>query len=161
MEKVYGATERHDILVRFGSGRSVLIFGYGEEDGMGYDYRHTFDHYPTKEELMAVINEQVNADTDEKILNGYIWDGKHVYLSTENQFNFKAAYDLAAMSGGSILPIKFKLGEDSEGNPVYHTFSTLEEFTSFYTGAIAFVQTTLNEGWIVKDSVDYEHLLDE
>lgn len=154
MEKIFGATERHDQLLVFGTERAVLIYGYGEDDGQGYDFRHTFDHKPTEQEIRDVIIAQINANTDAKILTGFVWQEKQVWLSTENEFNFKAAYDLAVQTGGATLPVKFKLGEDGNGNPVYHTFTELSEFTDFYTKAIAFVNTTLNEGWAEKDSID-------
>ena len=154
MEKIFGATERHDQLLVFGTERAELIYGYGEDDGQGYDYRHTFDHKPTEQEIRDVIIAQINANTDAKILTGFVWQEKQVWLSTENEFNFKAAYDLAVQTGGATLPVKFKLGEDGNGNPVYHTFTELEEFTDFYTKAIAFVNTTLNEGWAEKDGID-------
>ena len=154
MEKIFGATERHDQLLVFGTERAVLIYGYGEDDGQGYDYRHTFDNKPTEQEIRDVIIAQINANTDAKILKGFVWQEKQVWLSKENEFNFKAAYDLAVQTGGATLPVKFKLGEDGNGNPVYHTFTELSEFTDFYTKAIAFVNTTLNEGWAEKDSID-------
>lgn len=152
MEKVFGTEERHDSLIEHGTKKCVLIYGYGEENGQGYDYRHVFDHIPTKEEVLAVIHKQVNDNTDQTILTSFVWNGKNVWLSTENEFNFKAAYDLAVQFGGANLPIKFKLGEDAEGKPVYHTFESMEEFTDFYTKAIAFVNTALNIGWAEKDA---------
>lgn len=154
MEKIFGATERHDQLIQFGTDRAMVIYGYGEENGQGFDYRQTFDHKPTEKEIRDVIIAQINANTDEKILTGFVWQDKSVWLSTENEFNFKAAYDLAVQTGGMTLPVKFKLGEDSSGLPVYHTFTELEEFTDFYTKAIAYVNRTLNEGWVEKDSID-------
>lgn len=159
MEKVFGATGRNDQLIVLGTGKAVLIYGYGEEDGMGYDYRQTFNSKPTKDELRRVIDDHINSLTDKKILNGFVWSGKSVWLSSENQFNFKAAYDLAIQTSGGSLPVKFKLGEDSEGNPVYHTFKSLSSFTDFYTSALAFINQTLNEGWAEKDGVDYDALL--
>ena len=154
MEKVYGATERHDMLLVYGTSKAVLIYGYGEENGQGYDFRKVFNHKPTAEEVRDVITAQVNANTDEKILSGFVWKGKNVWLSTENQFNFKAAYDLAVQTGGMTLPVKFKLGEDGNCNPIYHIFEDIEEFTDFYTRAIAFVNATLNDGWHEKDNID-------
>ena len=56
--------------------------------------------------------------------------------------------------GGAMLPIKFKLGEDAEGNAVYHTFENMEDFTDFYTSAVAYINQCLNEGWAEKDSLD-------
>ena len=122
MEIVFGATERHDDFVILGK-RAVLIFGYGEDAEMGgFDYRHTFNHIPTREEVAKVINDHVNDLTDKKILSGFVWNGESVWLSTENQFNFKAAFDVAVQTGGATLPIKFKLGEDENGEPVYYVF---------------------------------------
>lgn len=154
MEQVFGTTERHDSLIVHRSGKAVLIFGYGEENGQGYDFRHTFEHKPTKEEVLAVIVSHVNEQTDLKILTGYEWNGKKVWLSSENQFNFKAAYDVAVQTEGATLPIKFKLGEDENGLPVYHTFKSMNAFSDFYTNALAFIIGALNEGWAEKDAAN-------
>ena len=152
MEIVFGATERHDDFIILGK-RAVLIFGYGEDADMGgFDYRHTFSHIPTREEVAKVINDHVNELTDKKILSGFVWNGKSVWLSTENQFNFKAAFDVAVQTGGATLPVKFKLGEDDNGEPVYHVFEDMSVFSDFYTKAITFIMTALNEGWNEKDS---------
>lgn len=152
MEKCYGAEERHDQLIVLGTGQCVLIYGHGEEDGQGFDYRHRFDHRPTASEVLKVITDHVDSLTDQKILTGYRWQGKNVYLSSENQFNFKAAYDVAVQTEGAQLPIKFKLGEDAEGLTMYHTFNSMNAFTDFYTGAISFIQQTLAAGWEEKDA---------
>lgn len=152
MEKCYGAEERHDQLIVLGTGQCVLIYGHGEEDGQGFDYRHRFDHRPTASEVLKVITDHVDSLTDQKILTGYRWQGKNVYLSSENQFNFKAAYDVAVQTEGAQLPIKFKLGEDADGLPMYHTFNSMNAFTDFYTGAISFIQQTLAAGWEEKDA---------
>ena len=151
MEKVFGATKRSDNLIVHGTKKAVLIFGYGEENGQGFDFRHIFQTVPTKEEVLAVIVSHVNEQTDQRILSGYTWKGKNVWLSSENQFNFKAAYDVAVQTGGATLPVKFKLGEDASGTPVYHVFETMEEFTDFYTNALAFIIGVLNDGWEEKD----------
>ena len=151
MEKVFGTEERHDALIRFDSDRAVLVYGYGEEDGMGYDYRHHFDHLPTEAEVLEVITTHVNGLTDRKILSGYVWNGVNVWLASENQFNFKAAFDVAVLTNGTILPVRFKLGE-TDNEPHYHVFETMEEFSDFYTNAIGFIQQCLNEGWMEKDN---------
>ena len=152
MEKCFGAEERHDQLIMLGTGKCVLVYGHGEEDGQGFDYRHRFDHRPTASEVLKVITDHVDSLTDQKILTGFRWHGKNVYLSSENQFNFKAAYDVAVQTEGAQLPIKFKLGEDAEGLPMYHTFNSMNAFTDFYTGAISFIQQTLAAGWEEKDA---------
>lgn len=110
---------------------------------------------PTLEQLKADVIAGVDALTDEKILSGFVWEGKPVWLSQEKQFNFKAAYDLAVQTSGMSLPVKFKLGETADGEPVYHTFGTLEEIQSFYLDAIRYIQQCLNEGWEKKDGIDW------
>ena len=40
-----------------------------------------------------------------------IWNNKRIWLSSENQFNYKVAYDLALQTNGANLPIIFKFGE--------------------------------------------------
>ena len=69
---------------------------------------------------------------------------------------------MAEKYGDSVLPLRFKLGEDSESNPVYHTFETVAELDAFYTQAFRYVNQCLNEGWAIKDNFDwkpYENLL--
>ena len=77
MEKIYGTTERHAQLLVFGTNRAVLIYGYGEENGQGYDYRHVFDHHPSQDEIREIIVNQIDANTDAKILTGYQWTILH------------------------------------------------------------------------------------
>lgn len=156
-EKIYGISERNDEVVRRGK-EYYLYFGQGKDDGGDYVCRKVYGHKPTADELKGDIVQFVNGNVDAKILTGYSWNGCPVYLSSENQFNYKSVYDLAQQNS-SILPIKFKMGEDVDGNVVYHTFETVDELASFYMGAIAFIQQCLNEGWAEKDSIDTEKLL--
>lgn len=156
------ATERQDQLIMLSDKNWLLIYGFGKEnddDEQGYNWRKYYDHKPTELELKEDITALIDGNTDAKILTGFKWNSSNVYLSTENQMNFKAAYDLAMQTSGATLPIKFKLGEDADCTPVYHTFYDLEEFTDFYTKAVAFIIAALNEGWEEKDSIDYSSLI--
>ena len=122
-----------------------------EDDGTASLVRH-FQRIPTRQEVADAIHEHVNAQTDAKILTAFTWQGRSVYLSTENQFNFKAAYDLAVQTQGATLPVTFKLGEQEDGTPTYHRFEDMQTFTDFYTSAIAFINQALNDGWQQKDT---------
>ena len=156
--KVYGAKERQDGLIALGANNYVLYFGFGKDDvgdETGYNWRKNYDHKPTIEELKKDIEALIDSIVDNKILSGFSWNGKPLWLSTENQFNYKAAYDLAIQNNGATLPIKFKFGEDANGKVIYHTFTTLTSFSDFYTKAISFINITLNEGWKEKDNIDY------
>lgn len=153
--KVYGANKRQDQIVKLSDKNYLLIFGFGkdsETEENGYHWRKNYDHEPSETELRKDISELVNSIVDENILNGMRWKGQSVYLSTENQMNFKAAYDLAVQSQGEILPIRFKLGEDTDGEAIYHTFEAMDDFTDFYTSCVMYVQKCINEGWEEKDS---------
>lgn len=154
-----GAEKRQDQVIKIGVKNYLLIFGYGiDEDGNGYNMRKNYDHKPTKTELKEDITQLIDGTTDSNILQGFRWNEVNVYLSTENQFNFKAAYDLAVQSKGAMLPVTFKLGEDDGCNAVYHTFETMDDFTDFYSKAIQWVNGCIADGWKEKDSVDYEKL---
>lgn len=124
----------------------------GESAGVTF-LETEFAHKPTPTEIRAAVTAGHNAAIDEQIKSGYTWDGTPVWLSTENQFNYKAAYDLAVQTKGASLPVTFKFGTDAE--PVYHEFTTLAELREFYKGAMAWVTQCLAEGWTEKDSIDW------
>lgn len=124
----------------------------GEERGVTFCEAEV-NHKPTLAEIKETVTAGYNVQIDEKIKSGYTWKGMEVWLSTENQFNYKAAYDMAVQTSGESLPVTFKFGTNEE--PQYHTFPTLEELTNFYTGAMAWVNQCLAEGWQTKDAIDW------
>lgn len=121
------------------------------ENGNVTFMEHDFDHRPSGDEVKEVVIAWYNANIDNEIVAGFVWNGLPVWLSGENQFNYKAAYDLAVQEPRS-LPVTFKFG--SEDTPVYHEFSTLEELTDFYTKVMKYIQDTLKSGWQNKDAFD-------
>ena len=123
-----------------------------DDSGAASYMEEEFNHKPSGEEIKSLISGWINARTDEHILSGFRYNGKTVWLSTENQFNYKAAYDLAVQTAGASLPVTFKLGDDD--SPEYVTFQELTALSSFYTGAMKFIQDTLAQGWKAKDSID-------
>ena len=108
---------------------------------------------PTESEMKRMINGYYNRITDHRILQGFTWRGMPVWLSDENQRNYKAAYDLAVQTGGETLPVVFKFGTDEQ--PVYHTFGTMEELEEFYMSVYRHIEQCLADGWANKDAVDY------
>lgn len=158
--KTYGIEERNDLLIQIGKNNWLLVFGfYQEAEGVTFCYRKNYNNKPTIAELKTDIEGLINKVTDEAILNGFTWNDMPVYLSTENQMNFKAVYDLAVQNQSNILPIKFKLGENEDNEPIYYVFSEIGEFTDFYLKAVSFINKCLTEGWTEKDAVDYNKLL--
>lgn len=106
------------------------------------------------QDVKNAIIADINARTDEKILSGFVWNGKPVWLSAESQTNFSAAEYTASTKNGLGLPVTFKLGEQ-DGTPVYHEFTTVEELSGFYLEAQAYIKQCLGEGWQEKDSIDW------
>lgn len=138
------------------------------EDIEGSDYCYALVEYykgqRTEAAMRKLVADWYDPETDAKILNGMVWtslSGEEipVWLSKENQFNFKSAYDLAVQKNGATLPVTFKMGERN-GVPVYHTFETMEEADDFYTKALAFINQTLVDGWQKKDGFDWSLYVD-
>ena len=122
------------------------------ENGFSFEEK-SFNRKPSIEQIKDLVYNWYNKQTDEKILSGFVWKGMKVWLSAENQFNYKAAFDLAMQTAGQSLPVKFKFGTSFE--PVYYVFSNLAELTDFYTSAMSYINTTLDEGWSKKDSINW------
>ena len=113
----------------------------------------TFDHIPELSEIKNVITDYYNKIIDEQILSGLTWKGMKIWLSSENQFNYKVAYDLAVQTNGIMLPVVFKFGNNE--SPVYYEFKTLEELSDFFITSINYVQKVLQDGWIKKDEINW------
>ena len=119
---------------------------------------------PTIEQVKKAVLDDINKQTDEKILTGFVWNDMPVYLSDENQRNFSEAQRIAMIMPDDILPVTFKLGEQADETPIYYEFTTSEELTGFYLKAVAFINQTLAEGWQRKDGIDwtpYEQALNQ
>lgn len=130
-----------------------------DEEGSTSYLSETIEHKPSIAEIKDIVLGWYNAEIDKQILSGFVWKEMPVWLSMENQFNYKAAYDLAVQTNGQLLPT-FKFGTTE--NPVYHTFESLEDLQDFYLKAMTYVNETLNQGWMVKDTInwkEYEDLL--
>ncbi|MBQ8969151.1 MAG: hypothetical protein IJ064_05415 [Bacteroidaceae bacterium] len=145
MEKVFGATERHDSIIGHGTKKAVLIFGYGEENGMGYDYRHTFSHKPTLEEVLEVITDHVNECVQTNILEGFVFEECKVWLTSENQLNYNNDFDTARETDGASLPVIIKL--EREGHDVFRQFDTIDELREFVLAMRSHITSCLADGW--------------
>lgn len=123
------------------------------DDGSANYMEEEFIHRPEVAVIKSMVIGWYNQKIDEEILEGFSFENSMVYLSSENQFNYKVAYDLAVQTQGKSLPVTFKFGTDS--SPVYRVFKDLDDITGFYTSAIAYIQNVLQKGWTKKDSIDF------
>lgn len=154
MEKVYGSPIRQDGLMKVGRNRWDLFYGFGKDDGneVGWNWRKTFDHQPTLEEVKDTIITQINSNAQKAILEGYEWNGHQVWLSDENQRNYTLAYGLAKDGDMKTMP-KVKFGSDED--PLLYTFKDIEELTSFTLGMQAHIQGCLESAWKEKKEIDW------
>jgi hypothetical protein len=151
MDKIYGTTVRQDGLYKIGRKSYTLFYGlYTDDQGSNYEYRCSFDHKPTWDEVKAVLIETINAQTKEKILNGFTWNDMKVWLSEDNQRNFMMISDF----GDDSFPLQVKINEESDGTPIYHTFANAAEFNEFSQQASQYVIETWIAGWNEKDQLD-------
>ena len=96
-------------------------------------------HYkPTMEEEIEQSIETINKETDERILNDFVWRDNEFYLSLENQFNFKNLYDLRERKEYPIT-IKTKTG--------FTTLNDVQDVEEFYLAGFKFIEECLKEGW--------------
>ena len=128
--------------------------GNKTETSLGTWSVHTFHGTKSFDQIKSFIIAELNKQIDFKILNGFTWKNMAVWLSSENQFNYKAAYDLAVQTGGMNLPITFKFGDTY--TPIYYTFDNLADFSDFYISAMNYINQCLAEGWAKKDAIDWE-----
>jgi predicted RNA binding protein with dsRBD fold (UPF0201 family) len=124
------------------------------QDGTTDFMEAEFRHKPSLDEVRSLVIQWYNDDTDRRILSGFSFEGSKVWLSAENQLNYKAAFDLAVQTNGASLPVTIKLGNDDK--PVYRVFSQLEDFRTFYTAALSYIQQTIADGWKLKDAFKME-----
>lgn len=153
MDKIYGDKCCADGIYRIGRNKWQLVYGEGKDndaDKSAYYWRHRFSHKPTAGECRALIKETIDRETERKLLNGATWCGKPVYLSIEQQLNYQ---HLEKVWGEG--PREIKIGEDSAGNPVMHTFADKAEFGQFAAAIAKYIIDTIESGRKEKDSVDW------
>ena len=154
MDKIYGSSIRQDGLQRVGKNRWDLFYGYGEDEpgAMGYNWRMSFDHQPTEEEVREAVISQISANTQKAIIEGFSWNGHLVWLSSENQANYMRDYNMAKNGDLEHMPT-VKLGTDDE--PVYYTFVDTDELTAFAKGMQQHIQDCLDASWQERRSIDW------
>ena len=144
--------------------RSRTIIGYELKPIQGSELSEWHEVYfprkvvdlPSIEQVREAVLADIDRQTDVQILNGYEFtpDGAQepivVWLSKESQTNFSEAHRL------EIVPVKFKLNETADQQPIYHEFTTFAELDRFYKGGVQYINQCLNAGWARKDAIDWE-----
>lgn len=109
---------------------------------------------PSFEQIKEDIIADANNEVKNTIISGFTWLHMPVWLSTENQANYKNALDIALQTDGSNLPITFKFGTDE--SPVYYTFDTVDSLKDFWVACSKHITDAISEGWRVKDNINWD-----
>lgn len=115
-----------------------------EQRGVSF-IEHEFPYRPTVQEVREFVFAVINDQTRQKIISGFTWQEQPVWLSVENQLNFAQG----------VAPVTFKIGELSDGTPLYHEFATAKELTAFWKECAQWRQQCLDEGNRRKESFDF------
>ena len=128
--------------------RVVIMYGL-KEDGDNAEW-YQLDFYkkqgkPTFEAAKAAIIADINEKVKDKIIGGFVWNDKPVWLSEENQMNFAQG----------VVPVTFKIGEQADGTPIYQEFTTKADLKAFNEAWNAWKMQCLTDGWTEKDGIDW------
>lgn len=70
----------------------------GNETGTYWCEEEILYHIPQMDEIRQMVISWQNRQVDGAILRGCLWNGMQIWLSMENQFNYKSVFDLAVMT---------------------------------------------------------------
>lgn len=124
-----------------------------QKDNKATYMEHTLKGVPTIEEIKSLIIDWYNKQIEKTIIEGFKWNDMDIWLSKENQINYKFIYDLINKNS-SALPILLKFSKNN--NDVYYQFTDVQEYNSFYNSMIQYIYTTIKEGWDKKRSIDWD-----
>jgi hypothetical protein len=136
--------------VREDGSRITICYGLKKLSGDLYEW---FEVYLPKKQTAQltfdVVKQAILADINDKvktaIISGFVWNDKPVWFSEENQLNFTQG----------VVPVTFKIGEQEDGTPIYHEFTTAEDLKAFNDACIAWKQQCLTNGYAEKDSIEW------
>lgn len=155
MEKVYGSPIRQDGLYKVGRNTYELIYGFGEDEQGGWNWRERFNHKPTLDEIKETIQKTISAEADERKRTGFSWQGVPVKYDEEAERNLIGLSVKIPRLGAAMFPLTFKLGDNADGSPAFYEFKDAEEFESFTDALLVFTQECYANSWAEKSNIDW------
>lgn len=125
--------------------RDVWVLRWDISNG-SYEEKKLY-HKPSLDEIKDIVIKWHNNKIKDKIINGFEWNGIHVYINEETQMN------VALFSESSVTPMVLKLGTDE--NPIYHTFDKLGDLRDLRDSMANHIKDCLSEGWNRKKNIDW------
>lgn len=183
MNKVCGNRQDY-IPVKQDESRYIISYGLEEAPNDLYTWYEIYIYKKQKstislQDVEDAITDDINDRVTENIITGYRWTVLHgedegllanVWLSAENQANFKAKHDTALQYPNLVSwPMQYKIGEKEERTedeethmeivtkrPVYEYFQNIQELASFYLGGVDYIESCYQAGWAEKDAMDWK-----
>jgi hypothetical protein len=150
MAKVYGLKQCY-VPVRETYSQTIISYSMtSEPDGVHATWHEVYFNKkevqkPSLEQIKDAVISDINARVKENIISGFVWNGKPVWLSEENQMNFAQG----------VAPVTLKIGEESDKTPIYQSFGTAEELKAFSDACTLHKQQCLTDGYAEKDGIDW------
>jgi hypothetical protein len=116
----------------------VLITTNDEKTILAAGYEVYVPPKPPIEVLIERSNRLINKNTDDKILNDFVWNDNEFYLTMENQQNFANMF-IAREYLTYPQTIKTKKG--------FTMLNNKDEVTEFYLAGVNFIKKCLEECW--------------
>ena len=155
MKKTYSKEHPQEIAIYDKiKGSYIVAFDIKEVED-GYEYlTYIFNSIPSVEDIKDLFISYYNTQCDLEIVHGFYFEGNQVWLTTENTFNYKTAWDLAYQTNGANLPSTFKFGTNEK--PVYRVFETVSDLQDFYVQSITYIENVLKKCWSIKDGIEWD-----
>ena len=118
----------------------ALQYGYHEFDGEAWQINES-----QRSEIIRWAKDVYDAGTDDKILNGFMYEGKNLKLTAETQRNINAC---DTIRDEVSYPQPIKMADDT-----FISLATAEDFHTFYMAGVTYVNTLLQTGWAFKASL--------
>ncbi len=118
-----------------------------------YLFNKEYKGKPTQETVSDDVLNELNSECEKEIIENLEINGKKVWLSFENQQNYKMLYDYFTKNT-TKLPLKVKL-YDENGVGEYKEFDSFEDYETFYFATIEHINSTLAKYWEIKDNINW------
>lgn len=114
-----------------------------------YLFNKEYKGKPTQETVSDDVLSELNSECEKEIREGFRYNEYSVWLSLENQQNYKMLYDYLNNCGTEQTKVKLY---DAQGNGVYMEFD-VKEYQPFYFAIIEYINATLSKYWDIKDNI--------
>ena len=123
-----------------------------EEKKKAQEILENYD-FAFKDECIESVKKMIDLNTDNIIINNFIYNDILFKLTQEFQLNLIAIYTSKEMyQFNGDIQIKGYNPED--GSTIYIKPTSVNEFVSLYMYGMKFIQDTLKKGWEMKDALN-------